>query len=68
MSSSRVAHEISDASTSEQGLEVGKKWGGFVVEGDPKLYKPLDFLPGTLVINGERLDVDKMSSVDNVNV
>jgi hypothetical protein len=43
-----------------EGWKIDKKWGGFSVEGGDRVYMPLDFLPSTIVINGQSLDIDKM--------
>jgi hypothetical protein len=47
---------------SMDGWKLEKKWGGFVVEADSRVFMPIDFLPSCVEIKGQRLNVDKMAN------
>jgi hypothetical protein len=52
----------------KNGCKVERKWGGFYLEGEEKVYKPLDFLQSAVFIKGQWLDIDKLMSATSTRV
>jgi hypothetical protein len=46
------------AALNRSGCKVERKWGGFCLEGEEKVYKPLDFLQSAVFIKGQWMDID----------
>jgi hypothetical protein len=50
----------------KDGYKMERKWGGFKVEGDDRVFMPLDFLASVVSIKSKELNVDEIVSSKTV--